>query len=110
MQFDTQLAPVGRCAPATAADMTEATTNEPANSPPSARFLPLLWLLFFGSGCAALIYEIFWFQLLQLVVGSTAVSLVVWLVTFMGGLCLGSLALALRVSARLPPFRVYAWR
>ncbi len=108
MQFDTQLAPVGRCAPATAADMTEATTNEPANSPASARFLPLLLLLFFGSGCAALIYEIVWFQLLQLVVGSSAVSLGVLLGTFMGGMCLGSLALARLVSARLHPLRVYA--
>ena len=28
------------------------------------RFLPALLLLFAGSGCAALIYEIVWFQLL----------------------------------------------
>ena len=41
----------------------------------SRRFLPLLLLLFVGSGCAALIYEIVWFQLLQLVIGSSAVSL-----------------------------------
>ena len=34
----------------------------------SRRFLPLLFLLFVGSGCAALIYELVWFQLLQLVV------------------------------------------
>ena len=35
----------------------------------------LLILLFAGSGAAALIYEIVWFQLLQLVIGSTALSL-----------------------------------
>lgn len=49
---------------------------------------PLIWLLplFIGSGCAALIYEIVWLQLLQLVIGSSAVSLGVLLGTFMGGM------------------------
>lgn len=35
----------------------------------------LLLILLAGSGCAALIYEVVWFQLLQLVIGSSAVSL-----------------------------------
>jgi len=70
--------------------------------------MPLLLLLFAGSGCAALIYEIVWFQLLQLVIGSSAVSLGVLLGTFMGGMCLGSLALARFISPRLHPLRVYA--
>ena len=74
----------------------------------SGRFLPLLAILFAGSGCAALIYEIVWFQLLQLVIGSTAVSLGVLLGTFMGGMCLGSLALPRLVSTRRHPLRVYA--
>ena len=57
-------------------------------------------LLAFGSGVAALIYEIVWFQLLELVVGSTAVSLGILLATFMGGMCLGSLTmLRLRLYA-----------
>ena len=56
----------------------------------SRRFLPALLLLFIGSGCAALIYEIVWFQLLELTIGSSAVSLAVILATFMGGTCLGS--------------------
>jgi spermidine synthase len=73
-----------------------------------ARHLPFLLLLFIGSGCAALIYEIVWFQLLQLVIGSSAVSLAVLLGTFMGGMCLGSLALPRLVSARYHPLRVYA--
>src|SRR6185369_8011807 len=50
-------------------------------------------LLAFGSGAAALIYVIVWFQLLELVIGSTAVSLGILLATFMGGMCLGSLVL-----------------
>ena len=58
------------------------------------RLLPVLLLLFAGSGCAALIYEIVWLQMLQLVIGSTAVSLGVLLGTFMGGMCLGSLLAA----------------
>jgi spermidine synthase len=58
------------------------------------RYLPALFLLFIGSGCAALIYEIVWFQLLQLVIGSSAISLGILLGTFMGGMCLGSLAAA----------------
>ncbi len=71
--------------------------------------LPWLLVLFFGSGCAALIYEIVWFQLLQLVLGSSAVCLGVLLGTFMGGMCLGSLALSRLISARANPLRVYAF-
>ena len=59
----------------------------------SRRLLPALLLLFVGSGCAALIYEVVWFQLLELVIGSSAVSMGVLLGTFMGGMCLGSLLL-----------------
>src|SRR5215471_16318844 len=71
-------------------------------------FLPVLLILFIGSGCAALIYEIVWFQLLQLAIGSSAVSLGVLLGTYMGGMCLGSLALARFISAKHHPLRVYA--
>jgi spermidine synthase len=74
----------------------------------SRKVLPALLLLFIGSGCAALIYEIVWFQLLQLVVGSSAISLGVLLGTFMGGMCLGSFALSFFVPARQHPLRVYA--
>ena len=70
--------------------------------------MPLLLILFIGSGCSALIYEIVWFQLLQLVIGSSVVSLGVLLGTFMGGMCLGSLLLPRVVSARHHPLRVYA--
>jgi spermidine synthase len=73
------------------------------------RFLPALLLLFVGSGCAALIYEVVWFQLLQLVIGSSAVSMGVLLSTFMGGMCLGSLLLPRIGAARARhPLRVYA--
>lgn len=72
------------------------------------RFLPWL-VLFAGSGCAALIYEIVWFQLLQLVIGSSAVSLGLLLAAYMGGLCLGSAAFSRFVSSRHHPMRVYAF-
>src|SRR5580765_7573455 len=70
--------------------------------------MPLLLVLFIGSGCAALIYEIVWFQLLQLVIGSSAISMGVLLGTFMGGMCLGSLLLPRLISAKQHPLRVYA--
>src|SRR6476469_5365281 len=72
------------------------------------RHLPVLFLLFVGSGCAALIYEIVWFQLLQLVIGSSSISLGILLGTFMAGMCLGSLLLPRLISAREHPLRVYA--
>lgn len=86
--------------PATAA-------RRPAGGPcPCA---PWLLLLFAGSGGAALIYEIVWFQLLELVVGSSAVSLGILLGTFMGGMFLGSLGLARFVPMDRHPLRVYAF-
>jgi spermidine synthase len=68
----------------------------------------LLLLLSAASGAAALIYEVAWFQSLELIIGSTAVSLAVLLATFMGGTCLGSLLLPRLVSPRRRPLRVYA--
>lgn len=75
---------------------------------PADRYLPWLVLLFVASGCAALIYEIVWFQLLSLIVGSSAISLGVLLATFMGGMCIGSLGLSRYVSSTRHPLRVYA--
>ena len=89
--------------------------NEPDSQFPAAdasasrRYLPLLLLLFAASGCSALIYEIVWYQLLQLVIGSSAISLGVLLATFMGGLCLGSLWFPRIIAARQQhPLAVYA--
>ena len=70
--------------------------------------LPFLVLLFVGSGCAALIYEVVWMQLLSLIVGSNAISMGVILGTFMGGMCLGSLLLSKYVTRSEHPLRVYA--
>ncbi len=85
-------------------------TSRPAAGLEAAqRWLPALLLLFIGSGCAALIYEVVWFQLLQLSIGSSAVSLGVLLGIFMGGMCLGSLLLPKYISPAHHPLKVYAF-
>ena len=70
----------------------------------------LFWLalLLALSGCAALIYEIVWLQLLQLVIGSSAVSLGLLLAAYMGGLCLGSWLFSKYVPIGRNPLMVYA--
>lgn len=78
------------------------------DSAPERRFLPALIFLFVGSGCAALVYEVVWFQMLQLVIGSSGVSLGVLLGSFMGGMCLGSLLLPRFVEVGRHPLKVYA--
>src|SRR5262245_57461520 len=70
--------------------------------------IAFLFLLFVGSGMAALTYEIVWFQLLELFIGSSAVSIGVLLGVFMGGMCLGSLLLPRVIGPRSHPLRVYA--
>jgi spermidine synthase len=87
-------------------NLNDPSAHTEATLPPP--LLPVLLVLFFASGCAALIYEVVWLQLLQLVIGSTALSLGVLLATFMGGMCAGSLLLPRLVSARWHPLRVYA--
>ena len=70
--------------------------------------LLLLVLLLAGSGCAALIYEIVWFQLLQIVIGASAVSLGLLLAAYMGGMCLSSAFFARAIATRHHPLRIYA--
>jgi len=89
------------------ASVETVSVDEASRRSDSERILPLLLLLFVASGCSALIYEIVWFQLLELVIGSSTVSLGILLGTFMGGLCLGSLALSRVVSSRRPPLLIY---
>ena len=87
----------------------EPTTVPAAATPPSAveERLPLLLILVAASGCAALIYEVVWYQLLPLAIGSTSVSLGILLAAFMGGLCIGSLWLP-RVLPLARPLQTYA--
>ena len=62
--------------------------------------LPLLAILFFGSGACALIYQVMWLRLLSLVFGVTVYAASTVLAGFMAGLGLGSL-LAGRVATRI---------
>ncbi len=77
------------------------------NTHQRAILLPVA-ILFAGSGCAALIYELVWFQLLEFVIGSSAISIGVLLATFMGGLCLGSLLFARVIPAGWRSLHVWA--
>ena len=70
--------------------------------------LPILLVLFAASGAAGLIYEIVWLQMLQLVIGSSAISLAVLLGTYMGGMCLGSLYFSRVRASRTGALRIYA--
>ncbi len=85
------------------------TDRRPSSSSVSERVLPAMLALFVGSGCAALIYEVVWFQMLQLSLGSSAVSLGVLLGTFMGGMCLGSWLFPKYVGAHHHPLKMYAY-
>lgn len=51
----------------------------------------IIYLLFFFSGAAGLIYEIIWGRLLVLIFGSTTNSIVAVISAFLGGLAIGSL-------------------
>src|ERR687891_54657 len=86
--------------------MSSKTVSMPAA--PGDRDFGAMLALFVGSGAAALIYQVVWFQILSLVIGSSTVSLGVLLGTFMGGMCLGSLLLPRFVPASRHPVRVYA--
>ena len=67
-----------------------------------------LLVLFLASGCAALIYEIVWFQQLCLVLGASSVSLAILLACFMAGMGIGSVALPRCVPMTVHPLRAYA--
>jgi spermidine synthase len=70
--------------------------------------MPALVLIFAAaSGAAALLYEIVWFQMLELVIGSTAVSVGLLLAAYMGGLGAGSLAFPYFSRRAINPLRLY---
>ena len=95
--------------PQTAAKRATLRFDPSVSRKPATALGPLLGL-FVLSGVAALIYEIVWFQLLELVIGSSAISLAVLLATYMGGMCAGSL-LVPRITrlGEISPLRLYAY-
>ena len=84
--------------------------NTARRTPAALAILPILFL---GSGCAALIYEVVWYQMLQLSLGSTTISMAFLLASFMGGLAIGSIVVGSRrfadATRGLHPLRIYAY-
>jgi spermidine synthase len=68
-----------------------------------------LYGLFFISGVSALIYELVWQRLLNLVFGVSTLSVSAVLAAFMGGLALGGLLYGRRADRAARPLRLYAW-
>jgi len=69
---------------------------------------PLLYLCFFLSGIAGLIYQVVWSRYLTLFLGGTGQAQVIILGTFMGGLALGAWLFGRRADATARPLRLYA--
>lgn len=76
---------------------------------PQRWLLPLLLILFFGSGVCALVYQVMWLRLLALVFGVTVYAASTVLAGFMAGLGIGSYAagrLATRITRPLAAFGI----
>ena len=71
--------------------------------------LGLIYLMFFLSGAAALIYEVVWVRSLSLVCGGSHLAITTVLSVFMGGLAAGSYLIGKRVDAIKNPLRLYGY-
>ena len=67
----------------------------------------LVYLLFFLSGAAALVYQVVWVRSLSLVFGGSHLAVTTVLSVFMGGLALGSWLLGRYVDRSRRPLRLY---
>ncbi len=67
----------------------------------------VLYILFFLSGSAALLYEVAWMRSLSLVFGGSHLAVTVVLSVYMGGLALGSRLFGRRADAATRPLRLY---
>ena len=79
------------------------------NSTAPSWLLPLLAILFFGSGACALVYQVMWLRLLALVFGVTVYAASTVLAGFMAGLAVGSYAAgrwAVRITRPLAAFGI----
>ncbi|RJR15259.1 MAG: spermidine synthase [Nitrospiraceae bacterium] len=70
-------------------------------------FISLVYLLFFLSGAAALVYQVVWVRSLSLIFGGTHLAVTTVLSVFMGGLALGSHLIGKRVDEMKNPLRFY---
>src|SRR5512144_502310 len=72
-------------------------------------FAGLIYLLFFLSGAAALVYQVVWVRSLTLVFGGTHLAVTAVLSIFMTGLAIGGYAIGRYVDRIERPLRLYAW-
>jgi spermidine synthase len=75
----------------------------------SSAFLSVIYLIFFLSGAAALMYEVVWVRSLSLVFGGTHLAVTSVLAVFMGGLALGSYGIGSLVDRIKKPLRLYGY-
>lgn len=68
----------------------------------------LLYLCFFFSGIAGLVYQVVWSRYLTLFLGGTGQAQVIILGTFMGGLALGAWLFGRRADTAAQPLKLYA--
>ena len=71
--------------------------------------LGIIYLIFFLSGAAALIYEVLWVRYLSLVFGGSHLAVTTVLAVFMGGLALGSNAIGKKASNYRKLLRLYGF-
>ena len=69
----------------------------------------LIYLMFFLSGAAALIYEVVWVRSLSLIFGGTHLAVTAVLSVFMGGLALGGFTIGKKVDTAKKPLRLYGF-
>ncbi len=70
--------------------------------------IPLLYLCFFLSGAAALVYEVIWQRMLTLVFGLSTLSVTAVIAAFLGGVALGARFSGPVADRTLRPLRLYA--
>ncbi len=69
--------------------------------------IPLLFICFFLSGAAALVYEVVWMRMLTQIFGSSAYAVATVLAAFMAGLALGSYVFGRLAARRKNLLRLY---
>jgi spermidine synthase len=88
----------------------QTTSAEPADEPLVPQTSPASWPLWvaFGSGAAALAFEVVWFRVLVLVFGSTVYSFSAMLSVFLLGLAIGAAWSGSAIDRSKAPVRVLA--
>lgn len=72
-------------------------------------FFGLIYLLFFLSGAAALVYQVVWVRSLTLIFGGSHLAVTAVLSIFMAGLAIGGYVLGRRVDRVEKPLRLYGY-